>query len=173
MAMTGYFYTFTRARTALPMSMIKYDPISTIPLSRDPSPPIEHPSPASSPKIQSGNSQGIRSGSSRERGYLLTPAVSEQSGGESCFSNKNERVNDRNSQDGGQRQGAREQGRTRIQRWSRKDTGLAGPDPSPGGHLTPRDTTLRGHVLYQDSPVYSYQKHHDSMAGVFRVWEAD
>ncbi|KAG7286097.1 hypothetical protein NEMBOFW57_008400 [Staphylotrichum longicolle] len=27
MAMTGYFYTFTRARTALPMSMIKYDPI--------------------------------------------------------------------------------------------------------------------------------------------------
>lgn len=29
MAMTGYFYTFTRARTALPMSMIKYDPIST------------------------------------------------------------------------------------------------------------------------------------------------
>ncbi|KAK3292794.1 uncharacterized protein B0H64DRAFT_445701 [Chaetomium fimeti] len=31
MAMTGYFYTFTRARTSLPMSMIKYDPISTIP----------------------------------------------------------------------------------------------------------------------------------------------
>ncbi|KAJ4293739.1 hypothetical protein N0V88_005247 [Collariella sp. IMI 366227] len=28
MAMTGYFYTFTRPRTALPMSMIKYDPIS-------------------------------------------------------------------------------------------------------------------------------------------------
>ncbi|KAL2018268.1 hypothetical protein VTK56DRAFT_1022 [Thermocarpiscus australiensis] len=27
MAMTGYFYTFTRPRTALPMSMIKYDPI--------------------------------------------------------------------------------------------------------------------------------------------------
>lgn len=32
MAMTGYFYTFTRPRTALPMSMIKYDPISTSPL---------------------------------------------------------------------------------------------------------------------------------------------
>jgi hypothetical protein len=29
MAMTGYFYTFTRPRTSLPMSMIKYDPIST------------------------------------------------------------------------------------------------------------------------------------------------
>jgi large subunit ribosomal protein L33 len=29
LAMTGYFYTFTRARTTLPMSMIKYDPIST------------------------------------------------------------------------------------------------------------------------------------------------
>ncbi|KAL1838694.1 hypothetical protein VTJ49DRAFT_2284 [Mycothermus thermophilus] len=27
MAMTGYFYTFTRLRTAPPMSMIKYDPI--------------------------------------------------------------------------------------------------------------------------------------------------
>ncbi|KAK4105213.1 hypothetical protein N658DRAFT_491662 [Parathielavia hyrcaniae] len=27
MAMTGYFYTFTRPRTSLPMSMIKYDPI--------------------------------------------------------------------------------------------------------------------------------------------------
>ncbi|KAL2264871.1 hypothetical protein VTJ83DRAFT_7381 [Remersonia thermophila] len=27
MAMTGYFYTFTRLRTAQPMSMIKYDPI--------------------------------------------------------------------------------------------------------------------------------------------------
>jgi large subunit ribosomal protein L33 len=29
MAMTRYFYTFTRARTTLPMSMIKYDPIIT------------------------------------------------------------------------------------------------------------------------------------------------
>ncbi|KAL2161973.1 hypothetical protein VTH06DRAFT_7758 [Thermothelomyces fergusii] len=29
MAMTGYFYTLTRPRTALPMSMIKYDPIGT------------------------------------------------------------------------------------------------------------------------------------------------
>ncbi|KAB5566489.1 hypothetical protein GE09DRAFT_292104 [Coniochaeta sp. 2T2.1] len=27
MAQTGYFYTFTRPRTALPMSMLKYDPI--------------------------------------------------------------------------------------------------------------------------------------------------
>ncbi|KAA8628021.1 hypothetical protein SMACR_12768 [Sordaria macrospora] len=27
MAMTGYFYTFTRPRTSLPMSMLKYDPI--------------------------------------------------------------------------------------------------------------------------------------------------
>jgi hypothetical protein len=50
------------------MSMIKYDPISTIPLLRDPSPPIEHPSPASSPKVQSGDGQGIKSGSSRARG---------------------------------------------------------------------------------------------------------
>ncbi|KAL2115906.1 hypothetical protein VTJ04DRAFT_10161 [Mycothermus thermophilus] len=27
MAMTGYFYTFTRPRASRPMSMIKYDPI--------------------------------------------------------------------------------------------------------------------------------------------------
>ncbi|KAI0129550.1 hypothetical protein BJ170DRAFT_681047 [Xylariales sp. AK1849] len=27
MAMTGYFYAFTRPRTAHPMSMLKYDPI--------------------------------------------------------------------------------------------------------------------------------------------------
>ncbi|KAK0640901.1 hypothetical protein B0T16DRAFT_335247, partial [Cercophora newfieldiana] len=27
MAMTGFFYTFTRPRTSLPMSMLKYDPI--------------------------------------------------------------------------------------------------------------------------------------------------
>ncbi|KAG7107102.1 39S ribosomal protein L33 like [Verticillium longisporum] len=27
MAMTGFFYTFNRARTASPMSMLKYDPI--------------------------------------------------------------------------------------------------------------------------------------------------
>ena len=27
MAMTGYFYQFTRPRTNLPMSMLKYDPI--------------------------------------------------------------------------------------------------------------------------------------------------
>ncbi|RKU48673.1 hypothetical protein DL546_009436 [Coniochaeta pulveracea] len=27
MAQTGYFYTFTRPRTSLPMSMLKYDPI--------------------------------------------------------------------------------------------------------------------------------------------------
>ncbi|KAK4463841.1 hypothetical protein QBC42DRAFT_172687, partial [Cladorrhinum samala] len=27
MAQTGFFYTFNRPRTALPMSMIKYDPI--------------------------------------------------------------------------------------------------------------------------------------------------
>lgn len=27
MASTGYFYTFTRPRTSLPMSMLKYDPI--------------------------------------------------------------------------------------------------------------------------------------------------
>lgn len=32
MAATGYFYTFTRPRTSLPMSMLKYDPIGTIPL---------------------------------------------------------------------------------------------------------------------------------------------
>ena len=29
MAATGYFYTFTRPRTSLPMSMLKYDPIGT------------------------------------------------------------------------------------------------------------------------------------------------
>lgn len=29
MAMTGFFYTFTRPRTAHPMSMLKYDPIGT------------------------------------------------------------------------------------------------------------------------------------------------
>jgi hypothetical protein len=28
MAATGFFYTFTRPRTSLPMSMLKYDPIS-------------------------------------------------------------------------------------------------------------------------------------------------
>ncbi|KAK1771806.1 hypothetical protein QBC33DRAFT_524887 [Phialemonium atrogriseum] len=27
MAMTGYFYQFSRPRTSLPMSMLKYDPI--------------------------------------------------------------------------------------------------------------------------------------------------
>ncbi|KAK0709770.1 hypothetical protein B0T26DRAFT_652824, partial [Lasiosphaeria miniovina] len=27
MAMTGYFYTFTRPRVARPMSLLKYDPI--------------------------------------------------------------------------------------------------------------------------------------------------
>ncbi|CAP66834.1 uncharacterized protein PODANS_4_6710 [Podospora anserina S mat+] len=27
MAQTGYFYTFTRPRVGIPMSMIKYDPI--------------------------------------------------------------------------------------------------------------------------------------------------
>ncbi|KAK3331973.1 hypothetical protein B0T22DRAFT_290065 [Podospora appendiculata] len=27
MAQTGFFYTFTRPRTSLPMSMLKYDPI--------------------------------------------------------------------------------------------------------------------------------------------------
>ncbi|KAK0743334.1 hypothetical protein B0T18DRAFT_329927, partial [Schizothecium vesticola] len=27
MAATGFFYTFTRPRQALPMSMLKYDPI--------------------------------------------------------------------------------------------------------------------------------------------------
>lgn len=34
MAATGFFYTFTRPRQALPMSMLKYDPIgkdATIP----------------------------------------------------------------------------------------------------------------------------------------------
>jgi hypothetical protein len=30
MAMTGFFYTFTRPRTSLPMSMLKYDPIGKI-----------------------------------------------------------------------------------------------------------------------------------------------
>jgi large subunit ribosomal protein L33 len=30
MAMTGYFYTFTRPRTRMPMSMIKYDPIGML-----------------------------------------------------------------------------------------------------------------------------------------------
>ncbi|KAM0202224.1 hypothetical protein ACHAPA_000112 [Fusarium lateritium] len=29
MAMTGFFYTFTRPRTAPMMSMLKYDPIGT------------------------------------------------------------------------------------------------------------------------------------------------
>ncbi|KAI0178709.1 hypothetical protein GGR52DRAFT_533123 [Hypoxylon sp. FL1284] len=27
MAMTGFFYTFTRPRTSRPMSMLKYDPV--------------------------------------------------------------------------------------------------------------------------------------------------
>ncbi|KAI2627024.1 hypothetical protein GGS26DRAFT_592644 [Hypomontagnella submonticulosa] len=27
MAMTGFFYTFSRPRTARPMSMLKYDPV--------------------------------------------------------------------------------------------------------------------------------------------------
>ncbi|TPX10245.1 uncharacterized protein E0L32_001442 [Thyridium curvatum] len=27
MAMTGFFYTFTRPRTSTPMSMLKYDPV--------------------------------------------------------------------------------------------------------------------------------------------------
>ncbi|KAI0009397.1 50S ribosomal protein L33 [Xylariaceae sp. FL0662B] len=31
MAMTGFFYTFTRPRTARPMSMLKYDPVGTSP----------------------------------------------------------------------------------------------------------------------------------------------
>lgn len=29
MAMTGYFYQFSRPRTSIPMSMLKYDPIGT------------------------------------------------------------------------------------------------------------------------------------------------
>ncbi|KXJ97083.1 hypothetical protein Micbo1qcDRAFT_199819 [Microdochium bolleyi] len=29
MAMTGFFYQFTRPRTSKPMSMLKYDPIGT------------------------------------------------------------------------------------------------------------------------------------------------
>ncbi|TQS32787.1 hypothetical protein Golomagni_06889 [Golovinomyces magnicellulatus] len=29
MAMTGFFYTFKRPRTSLPMGMLKYDPIGT------------------------------------------------------------------------------------------------------------------------------------------------
>ncbi|KAM5375838.1 hypothetical protein ACJZ2D_005760 [Fusarium nematophilum] len=32
MAMTGFFYTFKRPRTAPMMSMLKYDPIGMIPL---------------------------------------------------------------------------------------------------------------------------------------------
>ncbi|ORY61363.1 uncharacterized protein BCR38DRAFT_439971, partial [Pseudomassariella vexata] len=38
MAMTGFFYTFKRPRTAQPMSMLKYDPIGMrlpFPPSRD------------------------------------------------------------------------------------------------------------------------------------------
>ena len=31
MAMTGFFYTFTRPRKYLPMSMLKYDPIGMRP----------------------------------------------------------------------------------------------------------------------------------------------
>ncbi|CAK7223007.1 hypothetical protein SCUCBS95973_005028 [Sporothrix curviconia] len=27
MAMTGFFYTFTRPRTSTPLSMLKYDPV--------------------------------------------------------------------------------------------------------------------------------------------------
>ncbi|KAH8897090.1 hypothetical protein GQ53DRAFT_818378 [Thozetella sp. PMI_491] len=30
MAMTGFFYTFTRPRVARPMSMLKYDPIGAL-----------------------------------------------------------------------------------------------------------------------------------------------
>ncbi|KAK8085070.1 hypothetical protein PG997_006341 [Apiospora hydei] len=30
MAMTGFFYSFTRPRVARPMSMLKYDPIGTV-----------------------------------------------------------------------------------------------------------------------------------------------
>lgn len=29
MAMTGFFYSFTRPRTSRPMSMLKYDPVGT------------------------------------------------------------------------------------------------------------------------------------------------
>ncbi|KAG8169678.1 hypothetical protein KVR01_000423 [Diaporthe batatas] len=36
MAMTGFFYQFTRPRTSPPMSMLKYDPIGTPPASRSP-----------------------------------------------------------------------------------------------------------------------------------------
>ncbi|KAJ0109859.1 hypothetical protein J7T55_004409 [Diaporthe amygdali] len=31
MALTGFFYQFTRPRTSPPMSMLKYDPIGTMP----------------------------------------------------------------------------------------------------------------------------------------------
>lgn len=34
MAMTGFFYTFTRPRTSLPMQMLKYDPISKFDIRR-------------------------------------------------------------------------------------------------------------------------------------------
>ncbi|KAI1434765.1 hypothetical protein GGR50DRAFT_694829 [Xylaria sp. CBS 124048] len=38
MAMTGFFYQFTRPRTARPMSMLKYDPVGMLPT--PPSPPF-------------------------------------------------------------------------------------------------------------------------------------
>ena len=59
------------------------------------------------------------------------------------------------SQDGERRQGVWEQGRTRTRRWGRNHAEFSRLDSSPSGHGNSRDTTLRGHVLYHDSPVYS------------------
>jgi hypothetical protein len=103
---------------------------------------------------------------------MITNArVFEQSGGESCFWNKNERANDRNSRDGEQRQGARGEGRTRTHGPGRKDTKISRPGPSLGGHGNPHDTTLQGHVLYQDSPVYSTKNTMTAWPAFLGFWE--
>jgi hypothetical protein len=43
MAATGFFYTFTRPRQALPMSMLKYDPIGKDAPPLSTTPPTPHP----------------------------------------------------------------------------------------------------------------------------------
>lgn len=43
MAMTGFFYTFTRPRTSTPMSMLKYDPVGMSEILRIFSPTLSKP----------------------------------------------------------------------------------------------------------------------------------
>ncbi|KAI3320201.1 hypothetical protein HD806DRAFT_506772 [Xylariaceae sp. AK1471] len=42
MAMTGFFYQFSRPRTSRPMSMLKYDPVGTTPIHHPRSPTHNH-----------------------------------------------------------------------------------------------------------------------------------